>query len=152
MQQLEKLMTKIPNVQVMYDEFMPKGLSGMYEPNRISLNIRNNYYKNVEVLAEEIGHHYTSFGDITDYSKVDSMKQEHRARRYAVKLVMPLEKLIECYELNIWGDKYEMCTHLEIESNFFDFAIRDYIKQFGSYVKYGKYLIRFEPLSIERRK
>lgn len=151
MQQFEKLMAEIPNVQIMYDKYMPKGLSGVYEPNIIRLNNRNDYYKNVEVLAEEIGHHYTSYGDITDYSSIDSMKQEHRARRYAIKLIMPLEKLIECYEQGIWGDKYEMCTRLEITPAYFDKAVEDYKRQFGAYVKYGKYLITFEPLNIERR-
>lgn len=151
MQQFEKLLTKIPDVSISYDNFMPKGLAGLYEPNKIRLNPKNDYYKNVSVLAEEIGHYYTSHGVITDYSNIDNMKQEHKARRYAVKLVMPLEKLIECFEENIWGDEYEICSHLEITPDFFQFAVEDYKKQFGAYVKYGKYLIRFEPLSIERR-
>lgn len=148
MQQLEKLQSIIPEVSVSYDHFMPRGLSGFYEPNRIRLNSNNDYYKNVEVLAEEIGHHFTSYGDISDYRKVESMKQEHRARRFAIKLVMPLEKLIECYEMNFWGDKYEMCTHLEITPEFFDSAVKDYVKKFGQYVKYDGYKIYFEPLEI----
>lgn len=151
MQQIEKLLAEIPNVNVLFNQYMPKGLSGLYEPNRIRLNARNDYYKNVEVLAEEIGHYYTSHGDITDYTKISNMKQELRARRYAIKLILPLEKLIECYEQGFWGDKYEMCGQLEISPEFFHRAVEDYKRQFGSYVKYDKYLIRFEPLSIERR-
>lgn len=150
MQKLEKLMMKIPDVQVMYDQYMPKGLSGLYEPNKIRLNSSNCYYKNVEVLAEEIGHHYTSHGVITDYTNIDHMKQEHKARRYAVKLVMPLEKLIECYEQNVWGDMYELCAYLEITPDFFAYALEDYKKQFGSYVKYGGYLIEFDPLKLKK--
>lgn len=150
MQQFERLLTKIPDVSISYDNFMPKGLSGLYEPNKIRLNPKNDYYKNVAVLAEEIGHYYTSHGVITDYSNIDNMKQEHKARRYAVKLVMPLEKLIECYEQNIWGDKYEICTHLEISPDFFSFAIEDYKRQFGAYVNYGGYKIVFDPLSIKK--
>lgn len=150
MKKLEKLQSLIPEVSVSYDHFMPKGLSGFYEPNKIRLNSRNDYYKNVEVLAEEIGHHFTSYGDISDYRMIKNMQQEHRARRYAIKLIMPLEKLIECYELNVWGDKYEICIHLEITPEYFDSAVKDYIKKFGHYVKYDGYKISFEPLSIEK--
>lgn len=150
MQKLEQLTSIIPDVKVTYDHLMPKALAGLYSTNRIRLNARNDYYKNVEVLAEEIGHHYTSFGDISDYSNINSMKQEHRARRYAIKLILPLEKLIECYHSDVWGDKYEICTHLEITPEYFDSAVKDYIKKFGHYVKYDGYKISFEPLSIKK--
>lgn len=150
MQKLEKLMSTVPEVNVNYDHLMPKSLKGLYYDENIKLNTRNNYYQNVEVLAEEIGHYKTSFGHIHDYSKVTNMKQEHVARRYAIKLIMPLEKLIECYEQGIWGDKYEVCEHLEITTNFFDKAIEDYKKKFGYYVKYSGYYINFADLEINK--
>lgn len=148
MQQLEKLIAQVPEVNISYDHFMPKALKGFYYDNNINLNPENDYYQNVAVLAEEIGHYYTSYGDITDYSKIDNMKQEFKARREAIKLVIPLEKIIECYELGIWGDIHEMCNHLEVDYEFLKYAIEDYKKKFGSYVKYDGYKIEFEPLRI----
>jgi hypothetical protein len=152
MQQLERLQSIIPEVNISYDHLMPKKLSGLYFDNHIKLNAQNDYYKNVEVLGEEIGHHYTSHGHIMDYSKIDNMRQELRARRLGIHLVMPLEKLIECYEHGHWGDIYAMCLHLEIDRSFFYRAIEDYKKQFGSHVHYDGYRIEFEPLKIERVK
>lgn len=150
MQQLEKLIAQVPEINISYDRFMPKSLKGLYYDNNIKLNPSNDYYYNVGILAEEIGHHMTSYGNITDYSKVNNMKQELKARRAAIKLVIPLERLIECYELNIWGDKYEICSYLEITPDFFNTAVEDYIKKFGKYVKYDGYRISFEPLSIKK--
>lgn len=37
------------------------------------------------ILAEEFGHHYTSFGDIIDLSDPSNRKQEHRARLWVMK-------------------------------------------------------------------
>lgn len=150
MQQLEKLFAQVPEINISYDQFMPKSLKGIYFDNNIRLNTNNDYYQNVGVLAEEIGHHFTSYGHIQDYSKIDNMQQERRARRYAIKLILPLEKLIESYELKIWGDKFELCSHLEITPELFDKAIEDYIKKFGKYVKYDGYKISFEPLNMTK--
>ncbi|HJA91224.1 MAG TPA: ImmA/IrrE family metallo-endopeptidase [Candidatus Jeotgalibaca merdavium] len=150
MQKLEKLIAKVPEVNITFDQYMPRNLKGLYFDNNIRLNSKNDYYQNVVVLAEEIGHHYTSYGHIHDYSQVTNMQQEHRARRFAIKLLLPLEKIIECYEMNVWGDKYEICSYLEITPNFFEEAVSDYIKKFGQYVKYDGYKISFEPLNIEK--
>lgn len=150
MQQLERLKSRIPEIHISYDHLMPKGLSGLYTNRNIRLNAKNDYYKNVSVLAEEIGHYHTSYGDITDYSNLDNMRQELRARRFGIKLILPLEKLIECYEAGLWGDIYAMCLHLEIDRSYFKEAVEDYKKQFGHYVKYDGYLIEFEPLNIKR--
>lgn len=35
------------------------------------------------ILAEELGHHYTSYGDIIDLDAVENRKQELRARIWA---------------------------------------------------------------------
>lgn len=150
MQQLEKLRSLIPEVDISYDHLMPKGLSGLYYDKNIKLNATNDYYTNVSVLAEEIGHYFTSYGDITDYKHVDNMRQELRARREAIKLILPLESIIECYESGYWGDIYAMCLHLEIDRSYFYEAIKDYKMKFGSYIMYDGYLIEFEPLKIEK--
>jgi hypothetical protein len=149
-QQLERLISRVPEVNITHDYLMPKSLDGIYYDDNIRLNANNDYYKNVAVLAEEIGHYYTSSGHITNYRDINNMRQEIRARRVGIKLVLPLENLIDCYEKGHWGDLYAMCLHLEIDRSYFEEAIEDYKRQFGSYVKYDGYLIEFEPLKIKR--
>ena len=46
------------------------------------------------VLAEEIGHYRTSSGNILDQNKVESRKQEYRARLYGYNLKIGLTGLI----------------------------------------------------------
>ena len=43
------------------------------------------------ILAEELGHYYTSTGDIIDQTNVQNRKQEHRARMWAYDKLLPLQ-------------------------------------------------------------
>ena len=146
----EKLNDLVPGINITYLD-MPKGLTGLTVRNNIYLSKSlTNYYHQTEVLAEEVAHYLTSDGDISDYRNINSMQQEVKARRYAHQLLVPLNKLIECYELGIWGDIYEICLHLEIDRSYFNRVIEDYKTQFGTCVRHGNYLITFCPqLKIE---
>ncbi|GAB3061145.1 hypothetical protein ACFOU0_06585 [Salinicoccus sesuvii] len=160
MQVREKLMNQFPKLELHVSDELPKGLIALYEqdalsPNgSITIDGRINYYLQNGILAEELGHHATSYGDITNYKgkniNINAAKQEVRARRFGIKLILPLEKLVDCFENGYWGDLYAMCLYLEIDRSYFEEAIEDYKKQFGSYVKYDGYYIAFEPLKIEK--
>lgn len=162
MQLREELFDRYPNVKLEVDNNMPLKQGGHYERDDIDpegyiiLTGRANYYIQNGFLAEEFGHHETSYGDnLSAYKKstqdhIDSLRQELRARRYGYKLAVPLEKLIKCYKQGIWGDLYEMCLTMQIDRSYFYAAIEDYKKQFGSYVKYQGYYIQFEPLDIKK--
>ena len=69
---------KIPN----------KKYKGLYFDNIIVIDksVKGKEYN--EVLAEEIGHHYTSAGNILDYKKTKNIKQEVKARRYGIELII----------------------------------------------------------------
>lgn len=161
LQKKEKLVSLFPEVAVETTYDLPKGLGGLYErdeyiPNGlVTLDARRDYYIQNGYLAEELGHHATSYGEITSYLgrryNINHARQELRARRYGVKLILPLEKLIECYKKGLWGDIYAMCLYLEIDRSYFKKAIEDYKKQFGTFVEYEGYYITFEPLDIKER-
>jgi Zn-dependent peptidase ImmA (M78 family) len=77
-------------------------LKGLYYDKVIALN------KNLEttaekccVLAEELGHYYTSAGNILDQSKIENRKQERRARTWAYQKLVPLDKLVLAYKEGI---------------------------------------------------
>ena len=144
----EKLENLIPGMKITYMN-MPDKLKGLTCRDEIYLNTNLiNYYHTTPILAEEVAHYLTSNGDITDYKDINNMKQEVVARRYAHKLIIPLHKLIECYELGHWGDIYAMCMYLEVDRSYFNKVIEEYKKIYGTEVKYKNYLIQFEPLRI----
>ena len=64
------------------------------------------------VLAEELGHHYTSSGDILDQDNIMKQKQEYRARLYGYNLKIGLTGLIRAYEAGC-RNLYEMADFLD---------------------------------------
>lgn len=161
MQNREKLMNYFNRLQVKEIDMPNKKIKGLYSRNKyipngmVLLNNNYDYYSLNGVLAEEIGHHATSHGNILDnYSTMQNImaaKQEVKARRFGYDLILPLDKLIECFENGIWDDVYEICLHLEIDRSYFNEIIHDYKLRFGNYVKYNGYTIEFEPLNIYKK-
>lgn len=160
MQLREEILKNYDKMDVLETEIPNNKLKGLYKrdkhwPNGLVLvDEKSDHYLQNGIIAEEIGHHETSYGNLlgtyTQNTKdhVDKLRQELRARRHGYKLAVPLEKLIKCYKQGIWGDLYEMCLSMQIDRSYFEKVIEDYQKQFGSYVEYDGYLINFKPLNI----
>lgn len=83
MNKLEKLEQEaFENKVKVHDYFLGEdSLKGIYIDGNIAINtsIRNRTEKTC-VLAEELGHHYTSIGNILDMNDVRNRKQERQAR------------------------------------------------------------------------
>ena len=71
------------------------------------------------VLAEEIGHYRTSSGNILDQNKVESRKQEYRARLYGYNLKIGLAGLIRAYEARC-RNRYEMAEYLDVTEEYLE--------------------------------
>ncbi|XVK96016.1 hypothetical protein AABC03_01315 [Staphylococcus nepalensis] len=162
MQLREELLEEYSKVALEIDYNLPTKAGGYYlrddvDPDGlITITGKANHYIQNGFIAEELGHHETSYGNIlsaytnSTQSHVDSLRQELKARRFGFKLAVPLEKLIKCYKQGVWGDVYDMCLTMQIDRTYFYAAIEDYKKQFGTYVKYDGYYIQFEPLDIKK--
>ena len=59
------------------------GLKGLYYNGNIAIEKKLTQNQKACVLAEELGHHYTTVGNILDQSDTGSMKQERKARLWA---------------------------------------------------------------------
>ena len=99
------------------------------------------------VLAEEIGHYRTSSGNILDQNKVESRKQEYRARLYGYNLKIGLTGLISAYEAGC-GNLYEMAEYLNATEEYLKEAIQCYHSKYGVYAVVDNYVIYFEPFAV----
>ena len=138
------------NVDV-YERIMKPRVKGLYADNIISINkiIPNDTEKGC-VLAEELGHHHTSIGDIIDQSRLLNRKQEKRARSWAYERLVPLHKIIEAYNVGV-RNRYELADYLGVTEPFTDEAINRYKEEFGLYATIEEYTIYFEPLGVLER-
>ncbi len=123
-------------------------LKGLYCDGTIALN-RDMYIESEKtcVLAEELGHHYTTVGDIMDQTNVSNRKQERRARVWAYHKLLSLNDLIDSYKHGC-QNQFEIAGHLNITEEFLVDCLNYYKEKYGLYVRQDNYLIYFEPLGI----
>lgn len=123
---------------------------GLLNGRRIA--IRKNIATQAEkscVLAEELGHHYTSSGDILDQTDVMNQKQEYRARLYGYNLKIGLTGLIRAYEAGC-RNLYEMADFLDATEEYLKEAIRCYRSKYGVCTAVDNYVVYFEPFAVMR--
>lgn len=103
------------------------------------------------ILAEELGHHYTSYGDIIDTSEINNKKQEVKARRWAVKRLVTLKIIIKAFEAGC-RNLYEMAEYLGMTEEFLRHAFKVYNNVYGKCKIYGRYVIYFDPPGVYEQK
>lgn len=117
---------------------------GFYCDGYIFINKSLNDKEKYCVLAEELGHYETSYGNILDQNSINNVKQELKARRWGYKHIVTLEGIIEAFENNCLNE-YEMAEYLGVTDEYFRECIEDYKRQYGLSCRLGKYYITLEP-------
>ncbi|MDT0692722.1 ImmA/IrrE family metallo-endopeptidase [Staphylococcus chromogenes] len=126
---------------------LPHFQSGLYYEGTIYIKENMSAYKKHETLAEEIAHHKITYGNILDQSKILNRKFENKAKRKAYESVISIQGIIDAYEHGV-QNLHEMSIFFEVTESFVQECIKHYKNKYGLQVKYGDYLIRFEPLTI----
>lgn len=96
------------------------------------------------VLAEEMGHHYTTVGNILDMESIQNRKQERQARFHGYNRLIGLAGLIEAYEHGC-QNRYEIAEFLEVTDEFLEDCINCYQDKYGEYKTVDNYTIYFIP-------
>ena len=120
------------------------GYYGRIFKNRIAIHKSLTQAEKSCVLAEELGHYYTTTGDILDQSDIWNRKQEHRARLYGYNLRIGLMGLVEAYRHGC-RNRYEIAEHLGVTEEYLEECIRCYRKKYGICTTADKYIIYFIP-------
>ena len=152
MNQYERLLQLASDdgVEVIDYKFESERVKGLYCDNTIA--IADHLASSTEkacVLAEELGHHYTSSGIILDQSNASNRKQEKKARLWAYKKMVTIDKLISSFESGC-RNRYEVAEHIEVTEQFLQDALDRYKEIYGNVKQHNDYLIIFEPLRICR--
>lgn len=96
------------------------------------------------ILAEELGHHHTTYGNILDMHDISNRKQELRARLWAYDKLIGLTGIISAYKHGCTF-LHEMAEHLEVTEEFLNESIEAYRRRYGCFTKLDNYVIYFEP-------
>lgn len=98
------------------------------------------------VLAEEMGHHYTTVGNILDMESIQNRKQERQARLHGYNRLIGLAGLVEAYEHGC-QNRYEIAEFffLEVTDEFLEDCISCYRDKYGECKTVDNYTIYFIP-------
>lgn len=96
------------------------------------------------VLAEELGHHYTSVGNILDMTSAANRKQERQARFWAYNKQIGLFGLVRAFEHGC-QNWFEIAEYLEVTEEFLEECIECYRNKYGICKRVDNYVVYFIP-------
>lgn len=152
MDNVEILMSYFPDVEFIFDKKMPKKQKGLYIDNVIYLNPEQTHDELFGTVSEEIGHHCTSAGDITDQKSIETSKQECLARLVGSELTVHPSKLLDC-KLQGFKTDWECAEYLGVTLEHFRQALQLYKAKYGLEFEYDGYMFIFgeaDALDIKR--
>lgn len=125
--------------------FRNQRIKGLYCDGAIAIN--TNIETTAErscVLAEELGHYYTSVGNILDQADAANRKQEYRARLHAYNRQIGLMGIVRSFNAGC-RTLYDMAEYLEVSEGFLKEALEAYRRKHSPYAVVDNYMIWFEP-------
>ena len=134
-------------IEIIEYPFKSSNINGLTCNGTVALNEDMTQVEKSCVLAEEIGHHCTSSGDILDQTDIMNRKQEYRARLYGYNLKVGLTGLISAYEEGC-RNLYEMAEYLDVTEEYLRNVINCYHAKYGQYTIVDNYVIYFEPFAV----
>ena len=143
------------NYEALLDEAHQEGLivkekpliynNGRIKGKRIA--IRQNINTTTEkacVLAEELGHHHTSVGNILDMNDMRNRKQERQARLWGYNKLIGLTGIIKAFRAGCQS-RHEMAELLDVTEEYLQECIDCYRDKYGVYTEVDNYVIYFIP-------
>lgn len=122
-----------------------KNLKGVYIDGNVAINTSvNNSTEKTCVLAEELGHHHTSVGNILDMNDVRNRKQERQARLWGYNKLIGLSGIINAFRAGC-QNRHEIAEFLDVTEEYFQECIDCYRDKYGVYTTVDNYVIYFIP-------
>lgn len=121
------------------------GYGGRIYKNRIA--IHQGIDTSVEkacVLAEELGHHYTSVGCILDQTDLANRKQERQARLWGYNKLIGLMGIVRAFNAGC-QNQYEIAEYLDVTEEYLQECINCYQSKYGICTNVDNYVIYFVP-------
>lgn len=143
----EKLLCEYEEEVQIKETNLSHGFKGLYYDGHILIDSSLTETEKYCILAEEIGHHFTSSGNIIDRNKCTNRQQERQARGWAYEKVIPLSDLVSAL-MDCCTNYYEIAEYLNISQDFLEEALTYYFQKYGHEVRWQNYLITFEPLNV----
>lgn len=140
----EALLKEADSKDLVVKEKPLRAHAGRIKGNRIAIKADMTTTEKACVLAEELGHYYTTVGNILDQSDPKNRKQEFRARLIAYNKMVGLLGIVKAYKKRC-QNLSEMADYLNVSESFLKETLERYRMKYGCCVEIDNYVILFEP-------
>ncbi|MES1052032.1 hypothetical protein FOA24_22785 [Bacillus thuringiensis] len=143
----ERLLCQYEDEVQVKETSLSHGFKGLYYNGRILID--SNLIDNEKhcILSEELGHHFTSYGNIIGQESIENRKQERKARSWGYEQIIPFSKLVSAKQAYC-NTYYEIAEFLHVTQEFLEETIDYYFQKYGKQIRWRNYLITFEPLDV----
>lgn len=121
--------------------------AGRIYNNKIAIRHNMSNVDKTCTLAEELGHYYTTTGDILDQDNISNRKQEHRARMWAYGKLLPLQFFVLAFKHGC-RSIHETTEFLEVSEEFLIDCINAYHSKYGPFLEMNGYLFMFSETGL----
>lgn len=141
----EKLQHEYPSINILETDLSAvKDLKGLCIDDNIAIEQTMTSIEKSCVLAEELGHYHTSFGNILNMDDVRNRKQERLARLWGYNKLIGLTGIIKAYRAGC-QNRHEIAELLGVTEDFLQDCIDCYKEKYGAYTTIDNYTIFFIP-------
>ena len=140
----EELLIESESQNLIVKEKNLPGYNGRIYKNRIAISKNLNMSEKKSVLAEELGHHHTSVGNIRNMEDLSNRKQERQARLWGYNKLIGLTGIVNAFESGCQS-AYEAAEFLEVTVEYLQECIDCYRDKYGICTEIDNYIIYFIP-------
>ena len=140
----EELLIESESQNLIVKEKNLPGYNGRIYKNRIAISKNLNMSEKKCVLAEELGHHHTSVGNILNMEDLSNRKQERQARLWGYNKLIGLTGIVNAFESGCQS-VYEASEFLEVTVEYLQECIDCYRDKYGICTEIDNYIIYFIP-------
>lgn len=120
-------------------------LKGIYIDGNVAINTSvSNSAEKTCILAEELGHHHTSVGDIINMTDAGNRKQERQARLWGYNKLIGLTGIIRAFRAGCQSS-HEIAEFLDVTEEYLQECIDCYRDKYGVCTEVDNYTIYFIP-------
>ncbi|MDF2530875.1 MAG: hypothetical protein K0Q65_456 [Clostridia bacterium] len=120
---------------------------GFYADNTMMLDTKMSSSEKRCKIGEELGHHFTSAGDIISQDTILNVKQERKARVWGYENLVPLNLLVEAINYPCQS-KRDLAEYFLVTECYIEEALDHYKARYGDKMTFNEYIISFKPLRI----
>ena len=146
----EKLLIEYGEEVEVIEAPLSDNLKGLYADGVVVVNDKLSTTEKACVIAEELGHHYTTAGDILDQSEVINRKLEKTARNWGYEKLVGITDLVNAYKSGV-RNRHELAELLGVTEEFLEEALECFKQKYGEFIVLDDYILYFEPLGVFER-